>query len=161
MLSNSVADWESALPQFYRFHLHIEDNRIYVSKQVVVEKIATDRLTQKIQTMKDAKELPEAPILDTYQCTTLSDDQKKAIGYSLNYPLSAITGGPGTGKTKIITEVVLNLSRRGIPYTVAAFTGKAVARVKESAKFEILVATLDRIIATAALWPKFGYLIID
>ena len=156
-----VADWELARPHFYRFHLQIEENRIYLSKQYVVEKIATDRLTQKIQTMKEAKDLPDAPILDTYECKTLSDDQKKAVSCSLNYPLSAITGGPGTGKTKIITEVVLNLTRRGIPYTVAAFTGKAVARVKESAKFEILVATLDRIIATAAQWPKFGYLIID
>lgn len=159
-LAQQVPTWESVAPLFQRYNIYKEENRFYLTKQFVVETVVAEHLTQKIQLMR-TKDVPNAPILDTYQCKTLSDDQKKAVSTSLNYPLSAITGGPGTGKTKIITEVVLNLLRRGIPYTVAAFTGKAVARVKESAKFEIKAATLDRIIATASLWPSFGYLIID
>ena len=61
----------------------------------------------------------------------LSEDQKKAIQGALDHKISLITGFPGTGKTTSIKEIVYNLEQRGIEYAICAFTGKAVARLRE------------------------------
>lgn len=61
----------------------------------------------------------------------LSEDQKKGIQGSLDHKISLITGFPGTGKTTSIKEIVYNLEQRGIEYAICAFTGKAVARLRE------------------------------
>lgn len=60
-----------------------------------------------------------------------SDDQKKAIQGALDHTICAITGPPGTGKSKAVGGIIENLEIRGVKYAVCAFTGKAVSRLRE------------------------------
>ena len=92
--------------------------------------------------------------------TTLDDGQKEAIKGALNNAISIITGPGGSGKTTVIGEIVHNLELQEIPYMVASFTGKAVARIREVIKRKS-PATLHRLIAKASQVPPFKYLIID
>lgn len=65
-----------------------------------------------------------------------------------------------THNTTIIAEIVHNLELRNERFAIAAFTGKAVARIREVIKLRS-PSTLHRMIARAATIPKFAHLIID
>lgn len=60
--------------------------------------------------------------------------QKVAVAMSLCHPFSIITGGPGTGKTYTVSVLICLLKKinRNLRIGIAAPTGKAAARVKES-----------------------------
>ena len=62
------------------------------------------------------------------------DWQKVAVAMSLCHPFSIITGGPGTGKTYTVSVLICLLKKinEGLRIGIAAPTGKAAARVKES-----------------------------
>lgn len=92
--------------------------------------------------------------------TTLDESQKEAIRGALINSISIITGVAGSGKTTVIGEVIYNLELMEIPYMVASFTGKAVARIREVIKRKT-PATMHRLIAKAGSVPPFKYLIID
>lgn len=61
----------------------------------------------------------------------LSREQKEGVKIALYNNISCLTGGAGCGKSCVIKEIVFNLENAGIPYRVASFTGKAVARIRE------------------------------
>jgi exodeoxyribonuclease V alpha subunit len=61
----------------------------------------------------------------------LTDEQKQAIISACSNPISIITGGGGTGKTTLLKELVKQMEVNEIPYKIASFTGKAVARIRE------------------------------
>ncbi|WP_405350349.1 AAA family ATPase [Ruminobacter amylophilus] len=60
--------------------------------------------------------------------------QKVAVAMSLCHPFSIITGGPGTGKTYTVSVLICLLKKicSSLRIGIAAPTGKAAARVKES-----------------------------
>lgn len=60
--------------------------------------------------------------------------QKVAVAMSLCHPFSVITGGPGTGKTYTVSILICLLKKINpeLRIGIAAPTGKAAARVKES-----------------------------
>lgn len=63
----------------------------------------------------------------------LSDEQKNAITRSINAKVSIITGGPGTGKTTVLNEILKQLVKGlGKSVYLCAPTGKAAQRMKES-----------------------------
>lgn len=65
----------------------------------------------------------------------LTNEQRTAVFASIQNRLSVITGGPGTGKTSIIVELLRCVCSLGIePYRIAlaAPTGKAAYRMGES-----------------------------
>ena len=63
----------------------------------------------------------------------LSDEQKEAIFKSINAKIAIITGGPGTGKTTVLNEVLKQLVKGlGRSVHLCAPTGKAAQRMKES-----------------------------
>jgi exodeoxyribonuclease V alpha subunit len=67
--------------------------------------------------------------------TTLSSEQRKAVGIAVVHRLAIISGGPGTGKTSIVLAIVRLLVRLGIrpgDIALAAPTGKAAHRMGES-----------------------------
>jgi len=64
------------------------------------------------------------------ESATLSPDQCKAVQGALDHKISIIRGGPGTGKSSSVKEIVYNLRQRNVEYAICAFTGKAVARLR-------------------------------
>lgn len=59
----------------------------------------------------------------------LTDEQHKAVETALSYTLSIIEGGPGTGKTFLITSLISSVEKK-MRVILAAPTGKAAARLK-------------------------------
>ncbi len=67
----------------------------------------------------------------------LSAEQQAAVEVALAGPLAVITGGPGTGKTRVAAAVVSALAQLGIPpveVALAAPTGKAAHRLGGSVR---------------------------
>ncbi len=62
----------------------------------------------------------------------LSELQERAVNYALTNNLCIITGGPGTGKTTILNELITILERSGIKTALAAPTGRAAKRMEKS-----------------------------
>lgn len=95
-----------------------------------------------------------------FTCDTLDEDQKEAVRGTLRSRLSIITGGPGTGKTKVIGEIINNCERKNENYAVVSFTGKAVSRIREVVKRRS-PSTMHRMIVKKGTIDAFKHLIID
>jgi len=70
---------------------------------------------------------------DVSQMQLLSPEQRAAVGLALDFRVSVVTGGPGTGKTFVIKSILV-ASRRKNPrayWRLAAPTHKAVQRLRE------------------------------
>jgi exodeoxyribonuclease V alpha subunit len=57
--------------------------------------------------------------------------QREAVAKAVRSPVSVITGGPGTGKTRSIAEIVDLASDAGLNIALCAPTGRAAKRVEE------------------------------
>ena len=64
--------------------------------------------------------------------TLLSEEQERAILAALHATVYVITGGPGTGKTTILNQLITILERSGIKTVLAAPTGRAAKRMEKS-----------------------------
>jgi GTPase SAR1 family protein len=108
------------------FGIETEMHSVYLSYAYQVETF----MANKIKEMVNSR--PEFEISKiSYTRDDLSPEQKAAVEKSLNSNISVITGSGGSGKTCCIKELVHNLETNGIPYRIASFTGKAVARIRE------------------------------
>lgn len=125
------------------------------------------RNDQKIQSEVDSKEaridtkhcsIVPSKLDQPYLCSTLTQEQKNAILGALKHKICIVSGGAGTGKTKIIGEIVNNLKIRGIKCITCSFTGKAVARLQFFLKDASY--TMDRLICRYK-GMQFDHLIID
>ncbi len=58
-----------------------------------------------------------------------SEVQRRAIETALNSPVSAITGGPGSGKTTVVRAIVERMEMEGKKVILAAPTGRAAKRL--------------------------------
>lgn len=77
----------------------------------------------------------------------LSKEQIEAISTCLNNSISIITGGPGTGKTTIIKCIIDILEDLKKEYVLAAPTGRASKRIKETTGKE--AKTIHRLLEIA------------
>ncbi|HYW83250.1 MAG TPA: AAA family ATPase, partial [Spirochaetia bacterium] len=82
---------------------------------------------------------------------TLSALQQEAVRAALADKILVITGGPGTGKTTLITTIVRILSRRGLRVALCAPTGRAAKRMAEATGRE--ARTIHRLLEWS---PKTG-----
>jgi len=62
----------------------------------------------------------------------LSEDQQRGILACLQNKVAVVTGGPGTGKTTLIKELLRVLKKHNLRYRLAAPTGRAAKRMYES-----------------------------
>lgn len=62
----------------------------------------------------------------------LSDEQNNAVYTTINSKVSILTGGPGTGKTTVLNEMLKQLQELGRDILLCAPTGKAAQKMKES-----------------------------
>lgn len=67
---------------------------------------------------------------------TLDDLQKQAVWETIQHGVTIITGGPGTGKTTIINAVIHYFEMEGLDILLAAPTGRAAKRMKETTGYE-------------------------
>jgi hypothetical protein len=88
-----------------------------------------------------------------WQDSDLDADQRAAIERALNCPVSVITGGAGTGKTRAIVEIAQQALAAELTVHIATFTGKATWRVKQAFNERIgdvinddLITTIHRMI---------------
>jgi exodeoxyribonuclease V alpha subunit len=82
---------------------------------------------------------------------TLSALQQEAVRAALADKVLVITGGPGTGKTTLITAIVRILSGRGLRVALCAPTGRAAKRMAEATGRE--ARTIHRLLEWS---PKTG-----
>jgi exodeoxyribonuclease V alpha subunit len=62
----------------------------------------------------------------------LSSEQRAALKTALSYPVSVLTGGPGTGKTTCIKALIVTLETAHKRYALASPTGRAAKRLSEA-----------------------------
>ncbi|HVM12951.1 MAG TPA: AAA family ATPase [Egibacteraceae bacterium] len=61
----------------------------------------------------------------------LTEEQVAAVRAALCAPVSVLTGGPGTGKTRTVVEVVRACEAADLRYALCAPTGRAAKRMEE------------------------------
>jgi len=74
----------------------------------------------------------------------LSVKQKQAIAHALHYPVTVLTGGPGTGKTSCLKALVDILYSHNIDFVLAAPTGRAAQRMGETTGYK--ASTIHRLL---------------
>ncbi len=70
----------------------------------------------------------EGPLLEP---ATLNAEQRTAVRQALSEPLTVITGPPGTGKSQVVTAILVNAAWRGLRVLFASKNNKAVDVVME------------------------------
>jgi exodeoxyribonuclease V alpha subunit len=78
----------------------------------------------------------EIEVFEKRKKITLHEDQKRAIELAINSGVCIITGGPGTGKTTIISCVLEILKMQGKRVLLLAPTGRAARRLSEATGFQ-------------------------
>lgn len=74
-------------------------------------------------------------LIDSYQISSGIDynaEQRKAIRAALQEKVTVVTGGPGTGKTTIVTGIITLMEDMGWEVILAAPTGRAAKRLEET-----------------------------
>ncbi len=61
----------------------------------------------------------------------LTDEQRDAVTAALARPVSVLTGGPGTGKTRTVLSIVRACEAAGLRLALCAPTGRAARRLEE------------------------------
>lgn len=114
------------------------------------EKSIAQRLLSLIESSDDIKDNFSKDIADFERGHGYSFDsiQKQAITSCLNDGVLIITGGPGTGKTTILSCVLYILRLKGGKFLLLAPTGRAAKRIQEATGEEAM--TIHR-----ALQPNF------
>lgn len=115
---------------FDEYHTIIDINclTVYLPYQHYIEYGSYLQLKKLIRS-KSIISIPETQI--TFEHPHLTQEQQLAIIGCLQNNISVITGGPGTGKSTIIREILINLVNNGQRPILLAPTGKAVSRLRE------------------------------
>ena len=85
-----------------------------------------------------------SPELFGAAAVTLDEDQVRAAEQALREKVLVITGGPGTGKTTLLTALLTILRRAKVSFVLGAPTGRAAKRMTESAGEDAL--TIHRLL---------------
>jgi exodeoxyribonuclease V alpha subunit len=67
---------------------------------------------------------------------TLSPSQRDAVAMALGSKVTVITGGPGVGKTTIVTSILQILQAKKMGVLLCAPTGRAAKRLTETTGLE-------------------------
>ena len=97
-----------------------------------------NELPFRIAALLRAKTHAGTPLLriPTPQDSKFSDEQIAAVQCAGTYGFSILTGGPGVGKTTVISELTRRAKAAKVPVTLAAPTGRAAKRMEETTQQE-------------------------
>lgn len=121
-----------ALDELVNHHLIvIKDNRLYDYDQYEAEVFIAEFINE-FNLVKDSHNLTS--LLDDYQeqqGIIFNNEQRVAIDNGVNSKLSIITGGPGTGKSTIVSALIniINKLNNNLKIGLVAPTGKASKRL--------------------------------
>ena len=106
-----------------RCPLVVEAGCLYTERSRQLEKRVAEKLAARVRTTAPVS-VPGAP--------GLSVEQNAAVRLAVSGALTVVTGGPGTGKTRVAAAIVRAFTQLGIgPIALAAQTGKAANRLTE------------------------------
>jgi len=123
-----------------RLEEYWENNKaVYLAKYHVSETGIANRLKNLINAPKTIRKIDSEKAIGWVQqrlAITLAKDQKRAIECCLKNKVMVITGGPGTGKTTIISAILKIFSKLNVKIMLAAPTGRAAKRMFEATGYE-------------------------
>lgn len=128
---------------------HQEKHFITLSAYYAAEKGVCERIKLLIDSKSnlsiDAQSVyQKLRVVNESKQVQLNDDQVHGIITSLAHKISVITGGPGTGKTTLIKQLLTILDEHQITYRLAAPTGRAAKRITEGTGRQ--AATIHRLL---------------
>src|SRR3989442_295378 len=85
------------------------------------------------------------PWVEQRTSRTLSPSQRDAVAMALGSKVTVITGGPGVGKTTIVTSILHVLGAKKMDVLLCAPTGRAAKRLSETTGLE--AKTIHRLLA--------------
>ncbi|MGF1653744.1 MAG: exodeoxyribonuclease V subunit alpha [Actinomycetales bacterium] len=116
--------------------LHLAGTRLYLDRYWEDERLVADQLGRRMAAAFPAAAATGArAVLDGAFADAAARDQRAAAEAALRLPLTVITGGPGTGKTRTLAGLLAALlsAPGAVPRIgLAAPTGRATARLSES-----------------------------
>lgn len=122
----------------------VYNDKVYTKHMWNAEKLISEKLAQ-IVTTPTKKPNEEDIKIDE----KLDDIQKDAVMTAIKNNVNVITGGPGTGKTTIISNIIKNTRKMDYDTLLLAPTGKAANRMNESTSHK--AHTIDKLIASRTL----------
>ena len=84
----------------------------------------------------------------------LEEEQKQAILSAARYGLFILTGGPGTGKTTTINQMLRFFESENMDIRLAAPTGRAAKRMTETTGYE--ASTIHRLLEISSISDEMG-----
>lgn len=112
--------------------------RVYLPSLYFIEEEVAEKLVSLDQYGEGARISNEDRInelIDGYQIDSGIDynpEQREAIKAALQEKVTVVTGGPGTGKTTIVTGIIALMEELGWEVILAAPTGRAAKRLEET-----------------------------
>ncbi len=126
--SERASDVLSTTAHAYR-PLLVVDGWLYHQRTLHYERSLADLVRQRL-------DHPAEDVASTARPSSrLTEEQEAAVDTAIRLPLCVITGGPGTGKTSIVVELLRRLVSSGVAperIALAAPTGKAANRMGEA-----------------------------
>lgn len=114
-----------ALSQYYYSEKSLADRLLILSKSINTLNLNFTQIYQKLQAGASQ---------NLSNSINLNSEQISAVIACLQNKISVVTGGPGTGKTTIIKELLNLLDQNSLIYKLAAPTGRAAKRITESTR---------------------------
>jgi exodeoxyribonuclease V alpha subunit len=109
-----------------------EQTRVYLALFYYMEVSASEKFKRlnELYPKKLTDELKKiVESAENQSSITLQEKQREAVYTALTFPISVITGGPGTGKTTVIKTIIRAMEMQGKKVVLAAPTGRAAKRM--------------------------------
>lgn len=106
------------------------------NNEIITSKYSYDRdkdiaIQLKMLNEKKKKKIKVKNISSLGKGSSATKEQIAAVNMALNNNISVITGGPGTGKTTVLSLIANQLKNNKIKFALTALTGKASRRISE------------------------------
>jgi len=119
----ALDDVGESVPRVYPRELHAAETRVASALHTLLSSTSTLSLP----TGAGALEAAQGQ-LDLW----LEAEQREALRQAVEQKVLVITGGPGTGKTTLLTAILALLRRAKVSFALAAPTGRAAKRMEET-----------------------------